>query len=68
MQSREAAERRGRVALVPADGGEVTPMVPAARGTPGAGVSLLQASVPARLAMVAVVAAVLWLAVLWAIG
>jgi hypothetical protein len=34
----------------------------------GGGVSLLRASVPARLAMVAVAASLLWLSVLWALA
>jgi hypothetical protein len=34
----------------------------------GSGLSLLRLSVPARLAMVAVAAALLWIAVLWALN
>jgi hypothetical protein len=67
VQSRETAEGRGRVALVSADRGAVAPVI-SAGDAPGAGFSLLQASVPARLGIVAIAAAVLWLAVLWAIG
>jgi hypothetical protein len=67
VQSRGAAEARGRMALLSADRSAVAPVI-SAGDAPGARFSLLQASVPARLGIMAVVAAVLWLAVLWAIG
>lgn len=64
------SERRGglhrHVALVGAGPG-VTPSVSAStRAT--SGVSLLRLSVPARLVIVAIASALLWGAVLWALG
>jgi hypothetical protein len=63
------SERRGglhrHAALVTAEP-DVRPSRPAL--TPAAtGISLLCLSVPARLAMVAIAAAMLWVAVLWAL-
>jgi hypothetical protein len=70
VRSRGASERHGRVALVPADESGVTPSTArdARLDMLGGGVSLLRASVPARLAMVAVAASLLWLSVLWALA
>jgi hypothetical protein len=63
------ARKRQRVALVEGVGAEMAPIVgerSAAQGL-GAGFSQLRVSVPARLAMMAGVAALLWGAVFWAL-
>jgi hypothetical protein len=73
LQSRAAVKGRGRVALVPAESaGPAGPAVDAVTHAPFApplgGVSPLLVSVPARLALVAIVVSLLWLAVLWALA
>lgn len=71
MRSERRGELHRHVALI-----STASDVPAAaadmRATPsdmsGSGLSLLRLSVPARLAMVAAAAALLWVAVLWALS
>jgi hypothetical protein len=65
MQKRPQGEVHRHVALVAADDG-VAPAMTEAAGT-GFGFSLLRLSVPARLMIVALAAALLWLAVVWAL-
>ena len=68
-QGREGGHRH--VALVAA-ASDVAPTIPdrteTARLLPASGLSLLRASVPARLLMVGAAAALLWGAVLWALA
>lgn len=70
MRSQGREERHRHVALV-ATASDVTPIIPDRTETArpqASGVSLLRASVPARLLMVAAAAALLWGAVLWALA
>jgi hypothetical protein len=75
MRSERREERHRHVALVAA-ASDVAPIIPdrtenaklQATGLPASGLSLLRASVPARLVMVAAAAALLWGAVLWALA
>ena len=75
MRSQGREERHRHVALV-ATAPDVTPTIAyrtesarlQASGVPASGLSLLRASVPARLLMVGVAAALLWGAVLWALA
>ena len=71
MRSQGREERHRHVALVAA-GSDVAPIIPGrtetARLQPASGLSLLRASVPARLLMVAAAAALLWGAVFWALA
>jgi len=66
MRSERRGELHRHVALVATER-DATPAVPAL--TPAtSGFSLLRLSVPARLLIVAVASALLWGAVLWALG
>jgi hypothetical protein len=75
MRSQGREERHRHVALV-ATASDVAPTIAhrtetvrlQASGLPVSGLSLLRASVPARLLMVAAAAALLWGAVLWALA
>jgi hypothetical protein len=67
LQSRAAVKGRGRVALVSAESaGPAVTHAPLA--APPSRVSPLLVSVPARLALVAIVVSLLWLSVLWALA
>ena len=71
MRSERRGELQRHVALI-STASDVPAMpadMPATRSdVSGSGLSLLRLSVPARLAMVAVAAALLWIAVLWALN
>ena len=67
MRSKPAEHRHRHVALV-GTGPEVAAVAGVTAPAHDAGWSLLRMSVPARLAIVAAAAALLWLAVLWALA
>jgi hypothetical protein len=68
LQSRAAVKGRGRVALVPAENAGPAAATHAPLASPRGWVSPLLVSVPARLALVAIVVSLLWLSVLWALA